>query len=145
MILIRTLAVLWALPNTAIGLAVGTLGLMTGGHVQRVGHTVEFHGGFVNRLLQHLPVKPIALTLGHVVLGQSAAALDMSREHEWVHVRQYERWGPLFLPAYLACSLWLWMQRRDAYRCNPFEHEAFEHDRLCARGEMNRKAPDRPV
>ena len=33
------------------------------------------------------------MTLGHTILGQTDAALDISREHELVHVRQYERWG----------------------------------------------------
>jgi hypothetical protein len=40
-------------------------------------------------------------------------------------VRQYERWGPLFLPLYLGYSLVLWLQRRDPYLENPFEVEAY--------------------
>ena len=35
----------------------------------------------------------LAFTLGHTILGQTDAALDISRDHEMVHVRQYERWG----------------------------------------------------
>ncbi|MEZ6117171.1 MAG: hypothetical protein R3C28_11435 [Pirellulaceae bacterium] len=38
---------------------------------------------------------------------------------------QYERWGPLFIPAYLLCSVWLWCRGKDAYRLNLFEVEAF--------------------
>jgi hypothetical protein len=68
------------------------------------------------------------MTLGHVILGRSPSALDFVRYHEWVHVRQYERWGPLFLPAYLSCWLWLTVNGRDGYRENPFEIEAFEKD-----------------
>jgi hypothetical protein len=41
-----------------------------------------------------------------------------------VHVRQYERWGPLFVPAYLVSSLVLWLRGRDPYWDNPFEVEA---------------------
>lgn len=67
----------------------------------------------------------MAMTLGHIILGQTEAALDVSRDHEHVHVRQYERWGPFFLPAYLGCSFVLWMQGRDAYRDNPFEVAAY--------------------
>jgi hypothetical protein len=67
----------------------------------------------------------MAMTLGHTVIGRTTAALDLSRRHELVHVRQYERWGPLFIPAYLICSLWLRLAGRDAYRDNPFEVEAF--------------------
>ena len=58
------------------------------------------------RTLGRLAQGPHALTLGHVVLGVSQAALDDTRAHERVHVAQYERWGPLFLPAYLAASGW---------------------------------------
>ena len=78
-------------------------------------------------LLQHLPSGQftLALTLGHTILGQTDAALDISREHEMVHVRQYERWGPLMGPAYLGCSLVLWLAGRRAYRDNPFEREAY--------------------
>jgi len=43
-----------------------------------------------------------------------------------VHVRQYERWGPLFGPAYLGCSLVLWLMGKRAYRDNPFEVEAYD-------------------
>ena len=66
------------------------------------------------------------MTLGHVVLGRSAAALDLSQAHELVHVRQYERWGPLFIPAYLLCALVLHVRGKDGYRDNPFEREAYD-------------------
>jgi hypothetical protein len=39
-------------------------------------------------------------------------------------VRQYERWGVFFFPAYALCSLWQAMRGRDWYRDNPFEREA---------------------
>jgi hypothetical protein len=131
----------WALPGSLLGLTVGLLGVCTGGRARRVGHTLEFYGGFVNWLLEHTPVQALAMTLGHVVIGRNSAALDLTREHEWVHVRQYERWGPLFIPAYLCCSLGLWLARRDAYRENPFESEAFNNDRLLALGEVERRSP----
>jgi hypothetical protein len=44
------------------------------------------------------------MTFGHVVVGASAKALDDTRTHERVHIRQYERWGPLFVPAYVAST-----------------------------------------
>lgn len=131
----------WASPGTLIGLTVGLLGLCTGGGARRVRHTLEFHGGSVKWMLQRTPVQAMAMTLGHVVIGQTPAALDVTREHEWVHVRQYERWGPLFIPAYLSCSLGLWLFRKEAYFGNPFEREAYTHDRLLALGEVNRKSP----
>lgn len=122
---VQLLLFIWASPATLLGLIVGGVGLTTGGHARRVGRTLEFHGGFVTWLLARCPVKPVALTLGHVVLGRTEAALDVARRHELVHVRQYERWGPLFIPAYLLCSLVLFVRGRDPYRENPFEIEAY--------------------
>jgi len=122
---VQLILYIWASPATLLGLVVGLLGLASGGSGRRVGRTLEFHGGFVSWMLVRCPVQPFALTLGHVVLGRTAAALDVARSHELVHVRQYERWGPLFIPAYLLCSLVLFIRRRDPYRDNPFEKEAY--------------------
>lgn len=116
---------LWASPWTLLGLAVGGLGLITGGGVQQRCGVIEFYGGWVAKLLARFPVHPTAMTLGHVVLGQEQAILDACRQHELVHVRQYERWGPLFIPAYLGCSLWLWLRGGRPYLDNPFEREAY--------------------
>lgn len=122
--------IFWAAPATMIGLAVGALGLLTGGKVQRHGRVLEFCGGAIDWMLRRLtPIEggAAAMTIGHVVIGRSAYELDRCREHELVHVRQYERWGPFFLPAYFACSFYLWLVGRDFYRENPFEREAYEH------------------
>jgi hypothetical protein len=116
---------LWASPWTLLGLLVGTLGLLTGGGVQRRCGVIEFYGGAVRWLLERFPVHPVAMTLGHVVLGRLPANLESCRTHELVHVRQYERWGPLFIPAYLGCSAYIWLRGGDAYRDNPFEREAY--------------------
>jgi hypothetical protein len=42
-----------------------------------------------------------------------------------VHVTQYEVWGPLFLPAYLASSFWQLARGRHVYRDNFFERRAY--------------------
>lgn len=126
--LLRPLAYLWASPYTLLGLLIGLLGLATGGKASIRGPVVQFHGGAVKWLIQHLlPNGPfvLAMTLGHVVIGQTEASLDISHEHELVHVRQFERWGPLMGPAYLLCSAVVWMQGGRAYRDNPFEREAY--------------------
>ena len=117
---------LWASPWTAVGLGVGALDVLTGGRVQRRGAVLEFHGGAVSRLLGRMPIHPRAMTLGHTILGVSAAALDVARPHEMVHIEQYERWGPAFVPAYLLFSARLWLAGKDAYRDNPFEREAYK-------------------
>lgn len=121
----KPLGWLWASPWTLVGLFVGALGLLTGGGVQVRCGVIEFYGGAVSKLLEWMPIHPIAMTLGHVVLGRIPAGLDVCRPHELVHVRQYERWGPFFIPAYLGCSAYIWLRGGDAYRDNPFEREAY--------------------
>ena len=121
----RVLKILWASPWTILGVLVGLVALAGGGRVARRSTVIEFHGRLISWLFDRVPARPMALTLGHVLLGRTAAALDIARQHELVHVRQYERWGPLFVPAYLLCSLVLWFNGRDAYRDNPFEREAY--------------------
>ena len=117
--------VIWSLPTTLLGLTVGGVGLLTGGRVQRKGRVLEFHGGLVTWSLSKMPIRPMAMTLGHVIVGLDAASLDFCREHEMVHVRQCELWGPFFLPAYLLSSAVIWIRRGDAYRDNPFERQAY--------------------
>jgi hypothetical protein len=118
---------LWALPWTLLGLSMGLIALATGGGGQRVGRVLEFHGGLLQKLLRRVPIAggAAAMTLGHVVIARTKPDLDRSRRHELVHVAQYERWGPLFVPAYIACSVWLWLRGYDAYLDNPFEVEAY--------------------
>src|SRR5260221_10259295 len=118
----------WAFPTTAIGLCIGMPALASGGRMQWVDGVLEFHGGFVTYFLTEwtlLEGGASAMTLGHVVLGRSREALAWSRAHERVHVRQCERWGPLFLPAYGVASVIAWLRSGDAYRGNRFEREAY--------------------
>ena len=61
-----------------------------------------------------------AITFGHVVLCVGEASPELLR-HEIVHVRQYERWGPLFVPAYLCAALWARLRGGSAYTDNAFE------------------------
>jgi hypothetical protein len=127
--LLAAISIFWALPWTTFGLFVGGLGLLTGGNVQRTGRVIEFWGGGAAWFLRRFPLVAgaAAVTFGHVVLARSKTALDGTRSHEMVHVRQYERWGPLFVPAYLACYFALWLAGRHPYFDNPFEREAFEN------------------
>ena len=69
-----------------------------------------------------------AITLGHVVLSVDDLDLD-TLGHELVHVRQYERWGPLFVPAYALASLRMMLRGKHHYRDNPFEVAARAHPR----------------
>lgn len=124
--ILRALAVIWASPNSLLGLLLGLLTLLTGGGAQWRRSVIEFHGGCSRWLLGRLAPKGIlAMTLGHTILGISPDALDIVRDHEHVHVRQYEAWGPIFLPAYLCCSLVAWWRGDRAYRDNYFERKAY--------------------
>ena len=128
----RLLRYLWASPNTALGLLLVPVAWLSGGTVRRVQGVVEVQGRAVAWLLQHgvpLAGGAAALTLGHVVLGRDVGTLDRCRAHEHVHVRQYERWGPLFIPAYLGASLLAAARGRHPYFDNAFEREAFATER----------------
>jgi hypothetical protein len=117
---------LWAAPLTAPGLALAGLARATGGHVTLRDGVVEAHGGLLTPLLPHLGIgmRPVALAVGHVVLAIDRETLDQTRRHERVHVRQAERWGPVFPLAYAAASLVAASRGADPYRDNRFEREA---------------------
>jgi hypothetical protein len=124
----RVPALLWAGPGTLLGLALALLARVSGGRVRRREGVFEAHGGALKVVLWWLGGRASvveAFTLGHVILARDAARLAEHRAHERTHVRQWERWGPLFLPAYAALSLWARARGRDAYRANRFEREAW--------------------
>lgn len=120
---------LWAAPASALGVVLGAIGI-AGGRMTLHSGVLEIEGPLLSWGLRHLTLLEggaDAITFGHVVLARDAAALDTTRRHERVHVRQYERWGPLFIPLYLAASAWAFVSGRDPYRDNPFEREAWGH------------------
>lgn len=126
--LVRLFIRIWAFPTTLVGLILGLLALATGGRVQRARGCLEFHGGIVR--LWSKKTGFAAITFGHVILGKSQRELAICRDHEHVHVKQVERWGPFFLPAYLLASLVVFCRGGDAYRDNPFEREAHGKTKL---------------
>ena len=120
----------WAAPNTALGLSFGLIGWLFGARARFNDGTVEFYGG---RLLRRAGLLPprfsfCAITFGHVILAENLATLAAVRAHEEVHVRQYERWGPFFVPAYLLSSLAKVICGGNPYRDNCFERQAYESD-----------------
>ena len=126
--LVKPLRYLWAFPTTTVGLLFAIVALATGGRGRVHSGVYEVSGGIVRPFLQHctpLPYGAAAMTLGHVVLGQDDECLDRTRRHERVHVRQAERWGPFFLPAYAIASLIAKLRGGHAYHDNPFEREAY--------------------
>ncbi|MEQ1910489.1 MAG: hypothetical protein ABMA15_16840 [Vicinamibacterales bacterium] len=127
---------LWATPATLLGVAAIVAGCRRA-RVRVVDGVVEAHGPAIAWGLRHLTFiehGAAALTLGHVVLGVDATSLEWTRAHERVHVRQYEAWGPLFLPAYVAFSIWARVRGKHFYFDNPFEVEAFSADASEAAG-----------
>ena len=110
--LLIVLGVLWTLPNTAIGLLLGGIGLPFGAHVhwRRRDLALVFH---------RWPWGPGgAITFGNVILhtgddldspcvtyahraGHGDEPAIMLADHERAHVYQYLVLGPLFLPLYL--------------------------------------------
>ena len=116
----------WALPATMVGLAFAIVAIGAGAFIHCVDGVIEVGGGGLGRAVACLPA-PIrfhAITLGHVILGTNEHALNCTRTHERVHVRQYERWGALFFVLYAGSSLAQWLRGRHPYFDNCFEREA---------------------
>jgi hypothetical protein len=118
----RTVAYAWASPTTLVGLTAGVLTLCSGGKAQWRQGALEFHGGFSRWFAERQRFS--AMTLGHVIIGRDPRALDACRDHEQAHVRQVERWGAAFIPAYLFASFWAWKCGRHYYLDNWFEIDA---------------------
>jgi hypothetical protein len=105
--------------------------VLPNGRFAVVDGVLEVHGPLLRWALRRLvpiPGGAAAIALGHVVLGRDRAALESTRSHERVHVRQCERWGPFFIPAYLTASAWAIVRGCDPYFDNAFEREAFAAD-----------------
>ena len=117
----------WVLPVSCVGLVMIPFVLVSGGTVRIAEGVIEAEGGILRFLLSCLgPRSAIdAITIGHVVLGLSGESLMRCRNHERVHVRQYERWGLLFPLLYLMLSAAAFVRGKDPYKDNSFEEEAF--------------------
>ncbi|MES2859496.1 MAG: hypothetical protein V4704_10010 [Pseudomonadota bacterium] len=112
---LQALGMAWTLPNTVLGLLVGTFAMARGAHahVRPRDLAIVFHG---------VKMGPGgAMTLGNVIL-HTGASLDepcvtyahragfgdeppiLLADHERAHVYQYMVLGALFLPLYLLCG-----------------------------------------
>lgn len=127
--LLMPLRYLWALPVTLLGLSFVLPTLLSGGRVRAERGALEVYGGFARFFLRRcLAIQASAMCLGHVVLGQDREALEQTRDHEHVHVRQCERWGVFIIPAYLLSSFLAWRRGQHFYFDNRFEREAYGLD-----------------
>ena len=100
--------------------------VLLGGEIRRNHGTLEVvyrkrfsHCGHLTKVL---PFRGI--TFGHVILAVTQEELERLRAHERVHVRQYERWGIFFFPAYIGSSFWQLLRGRKVYWDNYFEIQA---------------------
>lgn len=100
--------------------------VLLGGEIKRNHGTLEVvyrkrfsHCGHLTKVL---PFRGI--TFGHVILAVTQEELERLRAHERVHVRQYERWGIFFFPAYIGSSVWQLLRGRKVYWDNYFEIQA---------------------
>jgi hypothetical protein len=124
--MLRVGAYLWALPVTLIGILVVLIARSSGGVQQRVDGVLEAAGGWPAWVLRRgfpFSGSVAAITLGHVVVGVSLAALDATRAHERAHVRQFERWGVLMVVLYPLAGLLAWLRGGNPYIDNVFERE----------------------
>jgi hypothetical protein len=64
-----------------------------------------------------------AMTLGHIVLCVDDLD-DATMRHELAHVRQFEKLGVFFMPAYLLAAAWAALRGGHFYRDNYFEADA---------------------
>ncbi len=138
----RLFVYIWASPTTVVGILVGSLTMMSKGRAQIRRGAIEFYGGFSSWFLERV-AKAAAMTLGHVIIGRNLDCLERYRDHEQVHVRQVERWGPLFIPLYLLASGLAWAKGQHFYFDNVFEIDA--RRRSSDRSEPENPPEDEPL
>lgn len=112
----RALKLLWASPASLVG---ALLAPFFGSHRVSSGVLLCEGAAWPGRLGWSYR----AITFGHVVLCVDELD-DALLAHELVHVRQYERLGALFMPAYLWASVAAWLRGGHYYRDNRYEIEA---------------------
>jgi hypothetical protein len=114
---------LWTLPNSMVGMLIGTAALPFGARITLGDNAIRF---------ERLPFGCGALALGNVVLYANGALptdcrrgmygddrlLNLGR-HEAAHTFQYQVLGPLFVPVYLLCG--------GISARNPFERAANDY------------------
>lgn len=112
----------WAGLYTAIGwLAAHVAGVRAWGVRDGVIHVVV--GEVLDKAMGARGIA--AMTIGHLILYRPGRERDPGIvAHELAHVRQYEAWGLLFLPAYLAAAAWAGLTGGHVYRDNAFEAAA---------------------
>lgn len=112
--LARTIATVWTLPNTFLGLGLGLFNASLP-HIYGRVWEIPLRSGPVLAVCRALGIS--AFTLGNCVLYARQATTPL-RVHEGRHVRQYQVLGPLFLPVYYLLLLVY------GYEDHPLERDA---------------------
>lgn len=113
--ILLALGAAWTLPNTAVGLLLGALGMVGGARArwQPVELAVVFNrypwgpGGALtlgNVILNTGPALQVACLTYACRAGLASTPPVVLADHERAHVLQYMVLGPLFLPLYLLCG-----------------------------------------
>lgn len=113
----RLLRILWAGPYSLVGLA-----LIPFFRTRRIVRGVLLGEGA--EWPRRLGWRYSAITFGHVVLSVEEPIPEAVFEHELVHVKQYEIFGPLFALLYALSSIAAALRGRHLYRDNAFEVHA---------------------
>ena len=141
----RAFGIVWAVPNTAVGVLAGVVGMAFGARAEwsRRDFALVFHrwpwgpGGaitFGNSILHTGDtLDSPCITYAHRA-GHGAEPHIVLADHERAHVYQYMVLGPLFLPVYLLCG--------GVSVRNPFERAADRYAQ-CGRGWWPWSAPSR--
>jgi hypothetical protein len=123
---LKAAKLLWASPCSAVGVLLAAVPVGLGGRAawRRGALEVTYRQRLAGcgKLARSLPFRGIVF--GHVILAVTDEELRRIGPHERVHVAQYERWGPLFFPAYGLSSLWQLLRGRSPYWYNHFEVQA---------------------
>lgn len=133
--MLRLLLYTWVLPVSVAGLLLALVARSSGGGLQRLNGVMEVSGGWPAKWLQRgFPFSgPVAaITLGHVIVGVSTEALQLTRSHERAHVRQFERWGVLLLVLYPLAGVLAWIKGGNPYLDNLFERQARAQEQATA-------------
>ena len=108
------LGFVWTSPNTLIGLV---LGLGTFQRPRLAHGAIIFDRAPRGLTALMLRANRVAMTVGFVILSAQPVTGPLLA-HEQHHIRQYEVWGPLFIPVYLVLAIGY------GYRRHPMEIRA---------------------
>jgi hypothetical protein len=117
---------IWNSPNTLVGLSVKAF--FGNNNFEKHGdmHFVAKPGSRFDKQFEKMG--KTAITLGEIILYKSDAFTRRTIEHEIVHVDQYRKYGPFFLPAYGISSIISRIKHGSWYRENEFEKKARKED-----------------